>query len=113
MLGSPGYGTAETPALTFPEFGTIRDTQPWDRIARDNAPKLTGGHVPDLRKLADAFRKWCGEKSVKPDAVSIEKTFAQRPFAVMPIDQLARFAQLVGVVAARLGAVYCISHTVT
>jgi hypothetical protein len=68
-------GTVETPALTFPEFGTIRDTQPWDRIARDNAPKLTGGHVPDLRKLADAFRKWCTEKSVNPDAVSIEKTF--------------------------------------
>lgn len=68
-------GTVETPALTFPEFGTIRDTQPWDRIARDNAPKLSGGHVPDLRTLADAFRKWCAEKSVKSDAVSIEKTF--------------------------------------
>ena len=68
-------GTAETPALTFPEHGTIRDTQPWDRIARDTAPKLEGGHVPDLRKLADAFRKWCSEKSIPLDATSIEKTF--------------------------------------
>jgi|TARA_R100000935_G_scaffold13920_2_gene28002 hypothetical protein len=68
-------GTAETPALTFPDQGTIRDTQPWDRIARDTAPKLEGGHVPDLRKLADAFRKWCGEKSIPLDGPSIEKTF--------------------------------------
>lgn len=68
-------GTAETPVLSFPKHGTIRDTKPWGRIARDNAPKLEGGHVPDLRQLADAFRKWCGEKSIPLDAASIEKTF--------------------------------------
>lgn len=68
-------GTAETPALTFPEHGSVRDTQPWGRIARDNAPKLEGGHVPDLRKLADAFRKWCSEKSIPLDMTTIEKTF--------------------------------------
>jgi hypothetical protein len=68
-------GTAETVALTFPDFGSIRDEKPWDQIARDNAPKLEGGHVPDLRKLADAFRKWCSEKSIRLDATSIEKTF--------------------------------------
>jgi hypothetical protein len=68
-------GTAETPVLTFPEHGTIRDTQPWDSIARNNAPKLDGGHVPDLRQLADAFRKWCGERSIPMDGASIEKTF--------------------------------------
>lgn len=68
-------GTAETPVLSFPEHGTIRDTPTWDRIARDNAPKLDGGHVPDLRKLADAFRKWCGEKSIPLDMTGIEKTF--------------------------------------
>jgi hypothetical protein len=68
-------GTAETPVLSFPEHGTIRDTPTWDRIARDNAPKLDGGHVPDLRKLADAFRKWCGEKSIPLDMTNIEKTF--------------------------------------
>ena len=69
-------GTAETPALIFPERGTVRDTQPWDRIAREAAPRLEGGHVPDLRKLADAFRKWCREKYIPLDAVSIEKTFS-------------------------------------
>jgi hypothetical protein len=68
-------GTAETPVLSFPEHGTIRDTPTWDRIARDNAPKLDGGHVPDLRKLSDAFRKWCGEKSIPLDMTGIEKTF--------------------------------------
>jgi hypothetical protein len=68
-------GTTETLVLSFPEQGTIRDTPIWDRIARDNAPKLDGGHVPDLRKLADAFRKWCGEKSIPLDMTSIEKTF--------------------------------------
>jgi hypothetical protein len=68
-------GTAETPVLSFPEHGTIRDTPTWDRIARDNAPKLDGGHVPDLRVLADTFRKWCGEKSIPLDMRNIEKTF--------------------------------------
>jgi hypothetical protein len=53
----------------------VKDCQPWDRIARDNAQKLQGGHVPDLRKLADAFRKWCGEKSIPLDMTRIEKTF--------------------------------------
>lgn len=66
---------AEAPVLAFPDSGTIRDARPWDQIARDNAPKLEGGHVPDLHKLARAFRKWCGEKSIPLDAVSIEKIF--------------------------------------
>jgi hypothetical protein len=68
-------GTAETPALAFPESGTIRDAHPWGRIARDNTPRLEGGHVPDLRRLAEAFRKWCGEKSIRLDTANIEKTF--------------------------------------
>lgn len=68
-------GTAEIPVLAFPESGTIRDAQPWGQIARDTAPKLEGGHVPDLRMLADAFRKWCAEKPIRLDAPSIEKTF--------------------------------------
>jgi hypothetical protein len=68
-------GIAETPALTFPELGSVKDTQPWDRIARDNAPRIDGRHVPDLRVLADTFRKWCREKSIPLDATSIEKTF--------------------------------------
>ena len=55
-------GTTETPVLAFPDFGSVKDTQPWDRIARDNAPRIDGRHVPDLRVLADTFRKWCGKK---------------------------------------------------
>jgi hypothetical protein len=68
-------GTAETPALSFPVSGSIKDTQPWDNIARDNAPKLEGRHTPDLRQLADAFRKWCVEKSIPLDTVKTEKAF--------------------------------------
>lgn len=68
-------GTAETHAPAFPEHGSVKDAQPWDRIARDNAPRIDGQHVPDLRILADAFRKWCGEKSIPLDMANIEKTF--------------------------------------
>lgn len=68
-------GTAETPIVAFPEFGSVKDCQPWDRIAREHAPKLQGIHVPDLRVLADTFRKWCAEKSIPLDMTSIEKTF--------------------------------------
>lgn len=68
-------GTAETPVLTFPASGSIKDTQPWKKIAHEHAPKLEGRHTPDLRKLADAFRKWCDGKSINLDASSIEKSF--------------------------------------
>lgn len=69
-------GTAETTVLAFPEAGSVKDAQPWDRIARDNAPRIDGRHVPDLRVLSDAFRKWCGEKSIPLDMSNIEKTFS-------------------------------------
>lgn len=68
-------GKAETPVAVFPDFGSVNGAQPWDQIARDNAPRLEGRHVPDLRVLADNFRKWCGERSIPLDAPSIEKTF--------------------------------------
>tara|TARA_B110000977_G_C11058367_1_gene484968 strand:- start:711 stop:1748 length:1038 start_codon:yes stop_codon:yes gene_type:complete len=68
-------GTAETPVTAFPASGSVKDTQPWDRIAREHAPKLEGRHTPDLRQLADAFRKWCDGKSINLDASSIEKSF--------------------------------------
>lgn len=68
-------GTAETPVLSFPASGSVKDTKPWDKIAREHAPKLEGRHTPDLRQLADAFRKWCDGKSINLDAFSIEKTF--------------------------------------
>ena len=67
--------TAEMPALSFPASGSVKDTQPWDKITRDHAPKLEGRHTPDLRQLADAFRKWCDGKSINLDATSIEKSF--------------------------------------
>ena len=69
-------GTGETPIVAFPASGSVKNTEPWDRIARDNAPRIDGRHVPDLRMLADTFRQWCGEKSISLDTASIEKTFA-------------------------------------
>ena len=68
-------GTAEHAALAFPASGSVKDTQPWDQIARDVAPRIQGNHLPDLRVLADTFRRWCDEKSIRLDAPSIEKTF--------------------------------------
>ena len=68
-------GTAETVVLTFPDFGSVKATQPWDQIARDNAPRINGQHLPDLRVLSDTFRKWCAEKSIPLDMRNIEKTF--------------------------------------
>jgi hypothetical protein len=68
-------GTAETTVTAFPASGSVKDTQPWDGIARDHAPRIDGRHVPDLRVLADTFRKWCVQKSIPLDAPSIEKTF--------------------------------------
>jgi len=68
-------GTSEESVLSFPTSGSVKDTKPWDKIAREHAPKLEGRHTPDLRQLADAFRKWCREKSIPLDAPSVEKTF--------------------------------------
>jgi len=68
-------GTTETTVIVFPVSGSVKDTQPWDRIARDNAPRIDGRHVPDLRVLAYTFRKWCVEKSIPLDATSIKKAF--------------------------------------
>ena len=68
-------GTAEAPVIAFPSSGSVKGTQPWDKIAREHAPKLEGRHTPDLRQLADAFRKWCDGKSINLDASSIEKSF--------------------------------------
>tara|TARA_B110000977_G_C11016395_1_gene469642 strand:+ start:154 stop:1185 length:1032 start_codon:yes stop_codon:yes gene_type:complete len=68
-------GNSETPVAAFPSSGSVKNCHPWDRIARENTPKLQGGHVPDLRKLTDAFRKWCDEKTIPLDAPSVEKTF--------------------------------------
>lgn len=68
-------GIAETPVLAFPASGSIKNCQPWDLIARANTPLIDGRHVPDLRVLSDAFRKWCVAKSIPLDMIKIEKTF--------------------------------------
>lgn len=66
-------GTEELPAASFPMSGRVDGM--WANIAREHAPRLQGNHVPDLLTLSQAFRKWCDEKSIRLDAVSIEKTF--------------------------------------
>jgi hypothetical protein len=66
-------GRSETPVVVFPSSGRIDG--PWEVIARNNAPRLQGNHVPDLLVLSEAFRRWCAEKSINLDAKSIEKTF--------------------------------------
>lgn len=68
-------GTAETPVSAFPKSGSVKGCQPWDKIARETAPRIDGRHVPDLRMLADTFRKWCFEKAIPLDMIGIEKTF--------------------------------------
>ena len=66
-------GTSETTVASFPSSGRVDGE--WEVIARDNAPRLQGNHVPDLLALSNAFRKWCDDKSIRLDAKSIEKTF--------------------------------------
>jgi hypothetical protein len=68
-------GSAENPALTFPTSGSIKGIKPWDSIARYNAPRIDGRHLPDLHVLADTFRKWCHKNSIPLDVTSIEKSF--------------------------------------
>jgi len=66
-------GRAETLIIAFPSSGRV--DRNWETIARDNAPRLQGNHVPDLLVLSNNFRKWCAEKSISLDAKAIEKTF--------------------------------------
>lgn len=66
--------TAETPVASFPNTGRVSGE--WESIARDNAPRIQGNHVPDLLDLSNSFRKWCAKKEISLDARSIEKTFA-------------------------------------
>jgi hypothetical protein len=68
-------GSSENPAVTFPTSGSVKGIKPWDSIARYNAPRIDGRHLPDLRVLADTFRKWCHKNSIPLDVTSIEKSF--------------------------------------
>ena len=61
-------GTGETPIAGFPASGSIRYTDPWERLAGENCNW-------DLKKIADAFRSFCQKKKIKLDAPTIEQIF--------------------------------------
>ena len=54
--------------LSFPKSGSVRYSDPWERIARDNCNW-------DHGKIADAFRSFCSQRKLKLDAKTIEKVF--------------------------------------
>ncbi len=54
--------------LAFPESGSVKYTDPWERLARENCNW-------DHSKLADAFRSFCSQKSIKLGAKNIETVF--------------------------------------
>jgi hypothetical protein len=54
--------------LAFPEFGSVKYTDPWETLARENCNW-------DHGKLADAFRSFCAQKSIKLGAKNIETVF--------------------------------------
>ncbi|WP_203228108.1 replication initiation protein [Roseovarius dicentrarchi] len=54
--------------LAFPESGSVKYTDPWEKLARENCNW-------DHRKLADAFRSFCSQKGIKLSAKNIETVF--------------------------------------
>lgn len=54
--------------LTFPDSGSVKYTDPWERLAREHCNW-------DHSKLADAFRSFCSQKSIKLGAKNIETVF--------------------------------------
>lgn len=54
--------------LAFPEAGSVKYTDPWEKLARDNCNW-------DHGKLADAFRSFCAQKGIKLAAKNIETVF--------------------------------------
>ena len=61
-------GTAETPIAAFPASGSVRYTDPWEQLARENCNW-------DLKQIADAFRSFCRKNKIKLDAIRIEQFF--------------------------------------
>jgi hypothetical protein len=55
--------------LAFPLSGSVKFTDPWEAIAKENCNW-------DQRKLADAFRSFCEQKAIKLNARGIEKMFS-------------------------------------
>jgi hypothetical protein len=54
--------------LAFPDSGSVRYTDPWEKLARENCNW-------DHGKLADAFRSFCSQKGIKLSAKNIEMLF--------------------------------------
>jgi hypothetical protein len=54
--------------LAFPETGSVKYTDPWEKLARESCNW-------DHGKLADAFRSFCSEKHINLNAKSIETVF--------------------------------------
>ena len=54
--------------LAFPETGSVKYTDPWEKLARENCNW-------DHGKLADAFRSFCAQKGIKLAAKNVEAVF--------------------------------------
>jgi hypothetical protein len=54
--------------LAFPETGSVKYTDPWEKLAREHCNW-------DHGKLADAFRSFCAEKRIKLEAKNIQTIF--------------------------------------
>ena len=54
--------------LVFPEAGSVKYTDPWETLARENCNW-------DHGKLADAFRSFCAQKGIKLAAKNVETVF--------------------------------------
>lgn len=54
--------------LSFPEAGSVKYSDPWERLARENCNW-------DHGKIAEAFRSFCSEKGIKLSAKNIEALF--------------------------------------
>ena len=54
--------------LSFPETGSVKYTDPWEKLARENCNW-------DHGKIADAFRSFCSQKGIKLGAKNIETMF--------------------------------------
>lgn len=67
-------GTAETVAEGFPESGSIRWSERWRGLAEANVQRQNG-QLPDLDKLATAFRDWAKAKGIPLDRQGIKKTW--------------------------------------
>lgn len=63
-----GRRTEAKERLTFPKSGSVKYTDPWEKLARENSNW-------DHGKIADAFRSFCSQKGIKLGAKNIEAVF--------------------------------------